>query len=579
MTAGKRNTKDGTEARRRSGAAAYLHWFWNATAGQRLALLASMLTNLAGVALSLFFVYVCKTLIDIATGDSGRSLLPWSLILLCTMAAQTGASLLRTRLAAQTDIRVKNSLRLRLFSRLICVYQGGRGERHSGDITNRLEEDVRVISDCISNVLPALLAACLKFIAAFFFLLALGGSLAWAVVGIMPVAVILSKIFFRRLRRLTRDIRDTDSRVQSHLQENLQHATLIQTLEQEDRASSGLYRLQSGLYDDVMRRTRFTVVSRTIISLAFAAGYATAFLWGVNGLMEGAVSFGSMTAFLQLVGQIQRPVLDLSSYIPSMVHAAASVDRLAELEDGESQTQADPIHLESPAGIRMDNVSFRYPDGDRLVLDNFSHDFRPGSRTAIVGETGAGKSTLIRLMLALLKPQKGSVILYDGATCATASAATRCNLTYVPQGNSLLSGSIRDNLLLGDPEADEARMNEALRIAAAEFVHELPEGLDTPCSESGGGLSEGQAQRIAIARALLRRGSILLLDEFSSSLDPDTETRLMENLNGALPGRTMIFITHRRKITEYCDETIELEAADRRLERGSHADGPTAESA
>ena len=174
MTAGKRNSRDGTEAGGRSGAAAYLHWFWNATAVQRLALLASMLTNLAGVALSLFFVYVCKTLIDIATGDSGRSLLPWSLILLCTMAAQTGASLLRTRLAAQTDIRVKNSLRLRLFSRLICVYQGGRGERHSGDITNRLEEDVRVISDCISNVLPALLAACLKFIAAFFFLLALG---------------------------------------------------------------------------------------------------------------------------------------------------------------------------------------------------------------------------------------------------------------------------------------------------------------------------------------------------------------------------------------------------------------------
>lgn len=529
-----------------------------AAAGQRSALLASMLANLAGVGASLLFVYICKTLIDIATGNSGRDLAGWSLAMVATMAAQTLFSLLRTRLAAQTDIRIKNNLRMQLFSRLICAYHGSRGERHSGDITNRLEEDVRVVSECLSNSLPALLSATVQFIAAFCFLMALNNTLAWSVVGIMPLAIILSKIFFRKLRRLTRDIRDTDSLVQSHLQENLQHATLIQTLEQEGRASSGLDRLQSGLYDSVMRRTRFTIVSRTVISLAFAAGFATAFLWGVNGLLAGAVTFGTMTAFLQLVGQIQRPVLELSSYIPSAIHAAASADRLMEIEGDESCAASEPVHLGSPAGIRMEHVSFAYPDGTRKVIDDFSHDFRPGSRTAIVGETGAGKSTLIRLILALLRPQSGSIVIYGPRSSAEASAATRCNLTYVPQGNSLLSGTVRDNLLLGDPEADEARMKEALRIAAADFVFQLPDGLDTPCSENGGGLSEGQAQRIAIARALLRRGSILLLDEFSSSLDPETEKRLMENLSSALPGRTMIFITHRRKITEYCSDIIEL---------------------
>lgn len=529
-----------------------------AAAGQRSALLASMLANLAGVGASLLFVYICKTLIDIATGNSGRDLAGWSLAMVATMAAQTLFSLLRTRLAAQTDIRIKNNLRMQLFSRLICAYHGSRGERHSGDITNRLEEDVRVVSECLSNSLPALLSATVQFIAAFCFLMALNNTLAWSVVGIMPLAIILSKIFFRKLRRLTRDIRDTDSLVQSHLQENLQHATLIQTLEQEGRASSGLDRLQSGLYDSVMRRTRFTIVSRTVISLAFAAGYATAFLWGVNGLLAGAVTFGTMTAFLQLVGQIQRPVLELSSYIPSAIHAAASADRLMEIEGDESCAASEPVHLGSPAGIRMEHVSFAYPDGTRKVIDDFSHNFMPGSRTAIVGETGAGKSTLIRLILALLRPQSGSIVIYSPRSSAEASAATRCNLTYVPQGNSLLSGTVRDNLLLGDPEADEAGMKEALRIAAADFVFQLPDGLDTPCSENGGGLSEGQAQRIAIARALLRRGSILLLDEFSSSLDPETEKRLMENLSSALPGRTMIFITHRRKITEYCSDIIEL---------------------
>ena len=536
----------------------YVRWFFRTAAGERLALGAGILVNLASVGLSLFFVFTCKTLIDIATGNSLRSLPVWSAIMAATMLLQIGASLLRTRIAALADIRIKNNLRLKLFSRLICVYHGSRGEKHSGDITNRLEEDVRVISDCLSNSLPALLSATVQFVAAFCFLMALNNTLAWSVVGIMPLAIILSKIFFRKLRRLTRDIRDTDSLVQSHLQENLQHATLLQSLEQEGRASSGLHRLQNGLYDKVMRRTRFTIASRTVISAAFAAGYATAFLWGVNGLLAGAVTFGTMTAFLQLVGQIQRPVLELGSYIPSVIHAAASADRLMELEGDEEEAESAQIHLDSPAGIRMSHVSFSYPGGTRKVIDDFSHDFMPGSRTAIVGETGAGKSTLIRLMLALLRPQQGGILIYDGNRGAEASAATRCNLTYVPQGNSLLSGTIRENLLLGDPEADEARMAEALRIAAAEFVFQLPEGLDTECSENGGGLSEGQAQRIAIARALLRRGSILLLDEFSSSLDPETEKRLMENLSSALPGRTMIFITHRRKITEYCSDIIEL---------------------
>ena len=333
-----------------------------AAAGQRSALLASMLANLAGVGASLLFVYICKTLIDIATGNSGRDLAGWSLAMVATMAAQTLFSLLRTRLAAQTDIRIKNNLRMQIFSRLICAYHGSRGERHSGDITNRLEEDVRVVSECLSNSLPALLSATVQFIAAFCFLMALNNTLAWSVVGIMPLAIILSKIFFRKLRRLTRDIRDTDSLVQSHLQENLQHATLIQTLEQEGRASSGLDRLQSGLYDSVMRRTRFTIVSRTVISLAFAAGYATAFLWGVNGLLAGAVTFGTMTAFLQLVGQIQRPVLELSSYIPSAIHAAASADRLMEITSA-SPTPTAPARSSTTSPTTSGRAAARQSSG------------------------------------------------------------------------------------------------------------------------------------------------------------------------------------------------------------------------
>jgi ABC-type bacteriocin/lantibiotic exporter with double-glycine peptidase domain len=242
-----------------------------------------------------------------------------------------------------------------------------------------------------------------------------------------------------------------------------------------------------------------------------------------------------------------------------------------ELEALPREEEGEPVLLAGPAGVRFEGVSFAYASrGDsgqyprsgygRWILDGFSHDFRPGSRTAIVGPTGVGKSTMIRLMLALLRPQKGSVTVYSGLGSGyTASPATRCNLVYVPQGNTLFSGTIRENLMMGNPEATDEQLTSALHTAAADFVFDLPAGLDTQCFESGAGLSEGQAQRIAIARALLRPGSILLLDEFSSALDAETESVLLERLTSELPNHTMIFITHRDRIIDFCDSVLRLE--------------------
>jgi ABC-type bacteriocin/lantibiotic exporter with double-glycine peptidase domain len=203
-------------------------------------------------------------------------------------------------------------------------------------------------------------------------------------------------------------------------------------------------------------------------------------------------------------------------------------------------------------------VCFSFPDSVKPVLDGFSYDFLPGTRTAIVGPTGVGKSTMIRLLLSLLKPQSGSLELYSGQATLPVSPATRCNLVYVPQGNSLFSGTVRENLLMGNPDATEEQMRVALHTAAADFVFDLPAGLEAQCFEAGGGLSEGQAQRIAIARALLRPGSILLLDEFSSALDAETEIVLMERLCSELPEHTMIFITHREKIIDYCTDVLRI---------------------
>jgi len=212
----------------------------------------------------------------------------------------------------------------------------------------------------------------------------------------------------------------------------------------------------------------------------------------------------------------------------------------------------------SPLGISLEGVTYRYVDGDGPVLENLSFDFAPGSSTAILGETGSGKTTLTRILLALLQPQEGHAYLYSATEKRELSPRMRCNFVYVPQGNTLLSGTIRDNLLLGRIDATDEQMREALHKACADFVMELPDGLDTLCSEKGAGLSEGQAQRITIARALLRDRTIMIFDESTSALDPETERQLLSNIMSE-NNRTVIFITHRPAVVDYCNQTLRIE--------------------
>ena len=520
---------------------------------------------------SVAFVYVSKKLVDVAVAMLGGrvfevwpgfapadwGLVPWAAALCLVIVLRVLLNALRSYLQTRTEIALKNRLRYNLFNVLMHVRSDGGARHHSGDVLNRLQEDVRQVSSTLAGSIPNLFGTALQFLAAFGFLVYLDVRLALLVVVIVPLGLAGGKFVTSRIRNLTLDIRKSDSQVQAHLQESFQHLTLLQTLEYVGTSSDTLGGLQSRLYSGEMRRAKFSILSRVVISLAFSAGHAVAFLWGVWGIGSGAVTYGMMTAFLQLVGQIQRPLVELSSQVPAVIHATASIDRLMELEALPREEEGESVLLPAPAGVRLDDVTFAYPDSVREILSGFSYDFRPGSRTAIVGPTGVGKSTLIRLLLALLKPLKGTVSIYSDCT-VPASPSTRCNLVYVPQGNTLFSGTIRENLLMGDPSASDEQLWKVLHIAAADFVAQLPDGLDSQCFEAGAGLSEGQAQRIAIARALLRPGSILLLDEFSSALDAETESALLERLTSELPDHTMIFITHRDRIIDFCDSVLRL---------------------
>lgn len=537
----------------------YFIWSAHAAKPVRWFLLAKTLVGLLRVGASLLFVYVCKELVDIATRVSDSSIYEYSILLLGTIILQITLSACDTAILTSSYTRLSNHLRSQLFHHLLYMRYGGRKHRHTGDMTNRLEEDVQIVSSTLTDDLPSVITTGFQFLAAFSFLFYLESTLAWITACIMPLCLVLSKIFIKKMRELTHAIRTTDSHLQSFLQESLQNITLFQTLEYEPKANTRLNSLQSVLYEKTMHKARFSIFSRSLVAFAFALGYVTAFLWGVHGIFIGTVSYGMMTAFLQLVGQIQRPLVNLSQQIPSFIHASASIDRLIELEEEESEPLLPSYKMEGQLGVRFDSVDYTYPDGTRKVVDAFSYDFKPGTRTAILGETGVGKSTLIRLVLSILHPQKGKIMLYNTAETITVSPATRCNIIYVPQGNSLLSGTIRENLLLGNPQATEEAMWHALQMATADFVKELPEQLEAYCSERGSGFSEGQAQRIAIARALLREGGMLLFDELSASLDEETEERLLQNLTENYPERTMIFITHRPKVADYCTYTLHIQ--------------------
>lgn len=539
---------------------AILRWLWHAWRGNRLQAVLNAALGLLGVAASLMSVWAVQNAIDVASHVRSGSLYAavalMGVFVLCDFGVSIASVWVRNILGIKAQNRMQHML-----DRILRSEWRGRDSMHSGDVLNRLELDVRTVVEFLTETMPNTLSVVALFLGSFFYLFSMDAMLAVVIVIMLPLFMLVSRLYVGRMRSLTRNVRNCDSRVQSVLQETIQNRMLIKTLEKDDAMVERLEATQSELRHNVVRRTAFSLFSSFVLNFGFAAGYLIAFLWGAIRMYGHTLSFGGMTAFLQLVARIQGPARNLTKLVPQFVSVLTAAERLMELEENPLEEQGAPLHVaaDGGVGVRFENVAYAYADGEREIMNNFSFDFTPGSCTAVLGETGTGKTTLVRMILALIRPDSGRAVIYNGrGESYQLSSLTRCNFVYVPQGNTLLSGTIRDNLRLGNLSATDEDMLNALHRACADFVSELPDGLDTVCSESGGGLSEGQAQRIAIARALLRDGSVMLFDEATSSLDPDTERRLLANLL-ADRQRTIIFVTHRMAVVDYCDHVLRME--------------------
>ena len=540
----------------------YARWFIDNSRGIRLNILVRIMAGLLQTGLALCVVWLSKRLIDdvAMTGTMGEMAVQ-ALLIAAAVVAGVSIRQLNQYLANKAFIKKVAELRLVIFSQLFNRRLFEDNDIHSGDVTSRMAKDIDAVSETLAVQLPQVVVMTIQLVGAFLLMRWFDSRLAWALILITPLAIIIGKYISHRLKRITLSIREDESRIMARIQESVELNVVLRALQGERWMQDRVEELQDRQTANYIRRSRFMVFSRFALGCTFGLGYMLAFVWGAYGLRTGAITFGVMTSFLQLVGQIQQPILSLLGAFPSIIYSTASIDRLKEMEHGEEKQPCDgeDITTRTLLGIRMDNVTFRYAKGDREVMSNFSHVFRPGTKTAILGTTGAGKTTLFRLILNFIQPDSGEVTFYDGNGFShAADKSMRKNVVFVPQGNTLISGTIRNNLLMAKPDASDEELHTALHTSCADFVFDLPQGIDTVLSEHGGGLSEGQAQRIAIARGLLRPGAVFLLDEISSALDEDTERELFSRLFAARPSTTILLITHRKKVAALCDERLEI---------------------
>ncbi len=500
---------------------------------------------------------VSKNIIDSATGGSlvVKAIVVYMIMIMINLMFSAVSSFVSVVLEEKFSFGIRKNL----YQKIIESAWVDIKKYHSGDMMTRMTSDAGNISNGIIYTIPNIFRLVIELLIMFFVLYYYEPALAVLSLLIAPVAAVTCYILGRKLKKLQVKVLESEAAYRSFLQESISNLLIVKAFCNEKYSVSRLIRLREERFFWVRKKANMGIVSSNIMAMSFQTGYIAALSLGAYKVADGSISYGTMALFLTLVGRIQSPIMQLAENIPKLVSIFASTGRVMELQNIEKENYENQEIKQQDMGVKVRNLTFGYTEEN--VLEDISVNIKAGEFVAIIGESGIGKTTLIRLMMAFLEGKSGEIEFYNKqGEHIMANAGSRKFLSYVPQGNTLFSGTIRDNVLMGNQEATEAEIERALKIAAAyEFVQELPEGINTVIGEKGYGISEGQAQRIAIARAVVRKAPILILDEATSSLDEKTELEVLEGIRKLIPRPTCLLITHRRSVLDYCDREIKIE--------------------
>lgn len=516
-----------------------------------------MFLNLIATVITLMMVQISKEIIDQATGKNSFVMLIvlYVVLMLGIQVISVIASILSTMLGEHFSF----GIRKQIYEKIIHSHWMDVRKYHTGDLMTRLTSDAGNIADGIVGTIPSILQLAIELLLVFFTLFSYSRLLAVFALLVAPVAALSSWWLGRKLKKLQVKVQESEASYRSFLQESLSNLLIVKAFANEKYAADRLVQLREERFYWVFKKTKMGLVSSTVMSLSFQVGYIAAFTYGVLQISRQVITYGTMSVFLTLVNRVQSPVMGLAQQIPKVVSILASAGRIMELQEMTLEEKLPEQMDTGEVGVKVEHLTFGYASD--MVLKDVSLRIAPGEFVAIIGESGIGKTTLVRIMMSFMSDIRGKVTFYnDKGEEERANAGSRSFIAYVPQGNTLFSGTIRENIRMGKLDASEEEMWEALRLSSGEkFVKELPQGLDTMIGERGHGLSEGQAQRIAIARAFIRKAPFLVLDEATSALDEETELSVLKGLQQLRPRPTCLIITHRKSILQYCDREIKLE--------------------
>ena len=535
-----------------------IKWLMTHSKGQRLNMALLIIFNAIFSVLSVAFAFAIKGILDGAELGLKNQILTYSIAIVVIVILQFAFRFFISFLSERIRHKLEMDYKTHIFSQILKKKQDKISAYHSGELMNRLTADVRIVAEGMSEIVPSVVAAVTRLLCAVVALVLLDPifALAFSVAGLLVFIVIT---FLRKiLKSLHKKVQETDGRVRSFMQECIENILAVKVFSVDDKINDRAVNLQDQNFKYKMKRKNYGAFAHSTYNLIFSAGYLFALIYGAVKMIDTGMSFGALSAILQLVNNVQVPFMTLSNVLPKYYGMVASAERLIEIEKVENEpifnlVDKDELY-DKMQSIAIENLTFTYDRGK--VLKEVNAVINKGEFVTISGVSGVGKSTLIKLLLGVYPIEQGRIVVKTSDGDVELNSSTRCLFSYVPQGNMIFSGSLLDNVTFINSSATKDEIDRALKISCAEdFISQLPNGINTIIGENGIGLSEGQIQRIAIARAILTNAPVMLLDEATSALDEGTEKQLLDNLK-QLTDKTFIVVSHKKSALSFSDKNL-----------------------